>query len=326
MRRFWNVFKRLCAKYPAIFYFFYGRRSEVLPPAARNLLIDGTWFRLHQLKYFFRDRVWKRPYKVIDWRGEFGAEIKWAVPFAYWHHLNGTLKKTISSKDTKHFYYFSQDHTEIDRQRKYLTTPEVPNSEDHNFEYDFSKWERVPFREKYANQLGITFEKPLLIISNKYNTEWSKGPVNFLDLDALIQICRMVDPDYQICYNRPGSSLISEDNSSILDLDEKAPLKLQFPDLILAEDLYHQHKSRFHTFNHFQLALYANCKHFISVQGGNSVLCSYFGGTNIVYAKQGAELLFNECENFYGTLAGAKVVVSQEVPRLIELIQDNLLD
>ena len=63
---------------------------------------------------------------------------------------------------------------------------EVPNSEDHNFEYDFSKWERVPFREKYANQLGITFEKPLLIISNKYNTEWSKGPVNFLDLDALI--------------------------------------------------------------------------------------------------------------------------------------------
>ena len=220
MRRFWNVFKRLCAKYPAIFYFFYGRRSEALPPAARNLLIDGTWFRLHQLKYFFRDRVWKRPYKVIDWRGEFGAEIKWAVPFAYWHHLNGTLKKTISSKDTTHFYYFSQDHTEIDRQRKYLTTPEVPNSEDHNFEYDFSKWERVPFREKYANQLGITFEKPLLIISNKYNTEWSKEPVNFLDLDALIQICRMVGPDYQICYNRPGSSLISEDNSSILDLDE----------------------------------------------------------------------------------------------------------
>ena len=156
MRRFWNVFKRLCAKQPAIFYFFYGRRSEVLPPAARNLLIDGTRFRLHQLKYFFRDRVWKRPYKVIDWHGEFGAEIKWAVPFAYWHHLNGTLKKTISSKDTKHFYYFSQDHTEIDRQRKYLTTPEVPNSEDHNFEYDLSKWERVPFREKYADQLRHT--------------------------------------------------------------------------------------------------------------------------------------------------------------------------
>ena len=45
------------------------------------------------------------------------------------------------------------------------------------------------------------------------------------------------------------------------------------------------------SYNKLQLMLHANCEHFISVQGGNSYIASYFGGTNIIMHRQGMFIL-----------------------------------
>ena len=48
----------------------------------------------------------------ISFVGEFGYEMILSVPYAYYLHVNNMLGTTVSSKDTKCFYYFSKLHEE----------------------------------------------------------------------------------------------------------------------------------------------------------------------------------------------------------------------
>jgi hypothetical protein len=58
--------------------------------------------------------------------------------------------------------------------------------------------------------------------------------------------------------------------------------------VIVFQDLLKEHTSM--TFNELQFKLFANCDNFISVQGGNSHICSLFGKQNLNYIVQGKEL------------------------------------
>src|SRR5215213_4650455 len=78
----------------------------------RYFIRDNWYCKLRQVKFLLKDYVFKKEYKVINYEGEFDQELRYVIPFAYWHHLNGTLQKTISSKNTKEFYFFSKNHEE----------------------------------------------------------------------------------------------------------------------------------------------------------------------------------------------------------------------
>ncbi len=275
----------------------------------RYYLRDNYFSRLFQVKYLFRDYLGKKKYKVIEYYGEFQQELTFVLPFAYWHHLNGTLDKTISCKSTRELYFFSPDHEEKHEQRDWEYDAkkfEVPNMT-HSLTFSFSKWKRVPLKEKYSNDV-FRFAKPVLVIANKFNIEWNQAPLNFLSVPVLEKIIASLGNKYQIIYNRPLSSRIVSDNSDILDLDEYGWLREKHPEVILLEDLYLQHKSPANNFNHLQLMVYANCSHFISVHGGTAALASYFGGTNIVLSKSGVEHSFNEFSTIFPALSGARVL------------------
>ena len=141
-------------------------------------LVQGVFNRLWQYRFAVRDSL-PRPYKEVSCECEFGPELKHYLPYAYWHHLNGTLKKTISFAETRPFYFFSPDHEERAGTRRYILDPNVPNSEDHNFSYSYRRWAIVPLKETYRKGLSFGFDKPLVIISNKFNREWNGYPVNF---------------------------------------------------------------------------------------------------------------------------------------------------
>ncbi|MCH5599036.1 hypothetical protein [Niabella ginsengisoli] len=113
---------------------------------------------------FFSDYIKRKKYKIIDFTGEFGNEIQYAIPHAYWHYKNGTLKQTISFGDTKELYFFSEDHLELHTERKNegnynFELPRILYSQDYNME----KWLPVPFKEKYKNDI-YRYDKPILII------------------------------------------------------------------------------------------------------------------------------------------------------------------
>ncbi|MFN7728061.1 MAG: hypothetical protein ACK5P7_02780 [Bdellovibrio sp.] len=288
------------------------------------LLVQGKIFQVYQLKFFVQDYLIKKPYKIIDCQCEFGAELKWYVPFAYWHYKNGTLLKTISSSQTKSLYYFSPEHQEVPRLRRYCTSYEIPNSEDHNFKYDLSKWTPPSYRSRYAHKKMWQFSKPILIISNKYTTQWGGLPVNFIKIETTLQLIDLLRNQFTIVYSRPTSDLAPQDRESeTLDFNDKQAIKCAFADVLFSEDIYQSHQHEFRDYNEFQLALYSVCSNFISVQGGNSVLASYFGGKNLVYLAEGHEVRFGEYENFYHQLSGCSLTVVRSESELIE--KTNLL-
>ena len=69
------------------------------------------------------------------------------------------------------------------------------------------------------------------------------------------------------------------------------------------------------------MRLFANCERFISVLGGSSYLASHFGGTNIVYAREGWEVKCNAYANWFHLFSEARVFRAASPPQLHELVR-----
>jgi hypothetical protein len=278
-----------------------------------------------QFKYVFKDYLFKKKYKDISFNGEFAPELEFVLPFAYWHYKNGTLKSTRSAKYTKELYFFSPDHKEDFETRT--------NEGNYNFEvprilysqdYDMQKWLPVPLKEHYKNDIFV-YDKPILIIANRYNMEWDGPPISFYDIPALEFIISNLKESYTIIYNRPRPENITMDNSDIYDLNEFEWLEREHPEVILMENLYKENKNKVNNFNHLQLMVYANANHFISVHGGTAALASYFGGMNLIISKKGPEHHFNCFNTLFPKLSGAKIFHAKTDEDVRQYIQQHFI-
>jgi hypothetical protein len=298
-------------------------RYSNIDKSLRYFIRDTLYCDLIQGKYFFRDYVTKRRYKTIAFNGEFGPELQFVLPFAYWHYKNGTLKETQSCQGMKEFYFFSPDHKEIfdlrSNEGNYnFDVPRVLYS--HN--YNIKKWLPVPLKEIYRNDI-YQFPKPVLIVANRYNMEWNGPPISFLSIEMLEFIFNHLKEDYTIIYNRPGPKHITMDNSEIYELNEFEWIRANYPKVILMDDLYQQNKGNAKSFNHLQLMVYANAENFISTHGGTSVLASYFGGINIILSKHGPEHTFGCYNKLYPKLSGASILHAKTDEELKQMICEN---
>ena len=252
---------------------------------------------------------------------EFGYELIAVVPLAYWLHVNGELTSTVSVKDMAPFYYFSPCHKQVDKRRHWDNmemAKNIPNIKIHTPVLDTSQWLPPPYKEHYKND-EYKFSKPLLIVTNKYNIEWGARPVNFLDHNTLIWIFENYQDKYQIIYSRFLPDMGYDDTVDTMDLKEFTMILPEFPKVITIQELYNGG-----SWNELQLRLYANCDKFITVQGGQTVLASYFGGTNIIYARKGGELRSFSYQSWYNLFGGSDIHLSQSYPYLKVTIR-NLL-
>jgi hypothetical protein len=280
-----------------------------------NLPIELRYFyrhtyscRLNQIRYFFRDYLFKPKYKELSFQGEFAPELQFVLPFAYWHFKNGTLKTTSGPKFTKELYFFSPEHIEAfdirtEEGNKNFEMPRILYSQD----YDMKKWLPVPLKAHYQNNIYV-YDKPILIVANRYNMEWDGPPISFYSIELLTYIFDSLSDKYTIIYNRPRPQHITMDNSDIYDLDEYDWLEKTYPDVILMENLFKENKANANNFNHLQLIVYANASKFISIHGGTATLASYFGGTNLILSKKGPEHHFKCYEKLYPQFSGAKIL------------------
>lgn len=284
---------------------------------------DTYYCQLLQLKYVVRDYVIKKPYKEITFAGEFGAELQFALPFAYWHYKNGTLKQTKSSKWSKEFYFFSPKHEEAFeiRTNEGNYNYEIPRIL-YSHDYDIRKWLPVPLKEKYKNNL-FQFEKPTLIIANRYNSEWDGPPISFFSIEMLEFIINQLKHKYTLVYNRPRAKEITMDNSQVYDLNEYNWLKLKHPEVILMEDLYSKNLQSVNSFNHLQLMVYSNSERFLSIHGGTATFASYFEGTNLIYSRKGPEHHFMCYKRLYPKFSGAKILHARNEDDFRSLLLNN---
>jgi hypothetical protein len=283
-------------------------RYGKLPSEIKYYYRDTYYCQLVQLKYIFRDYIFKKKYKELSFNGEFAPELQFVLPFAYWHYKNGTLKNTFASKYTKELYFFSPDHEERFETRTNegnynYEMPRILYSQD----YDMSKWLPVPLKETYQNDVYV-YEKPILIIANRYNMEWDGPPVSFYSIEMLAYMLDHLKDKFTIIYNRPRPQNITMDNSDIYDMDEFEWLEKEYPEVILMEDLFIKNEGNARNFNHLQLMVYANATHFISIHGGTATLASYFGGINLILSKKGPEHHFKCFEKLYPKFSNATIL------------------
>ncbi|MEP0368881.1 MAG: hypothetical protein ABJN36_05195 [Cyclobacteriaceae bacterium] len=273
-----------------------------------------------------KDYVVKKPYKKISFHGEFQQELLHALPFAYWHFKNGTLKSTQSTGLTRELYFFSADHHESDESRDYQDNfnLEIPNSS-HDLKLDMAKWLPVPLKQQYQNGIYL-FNKPILIIANRFNTEWSQEPISYFDLEVLDTMMGLLKPQYQILYNRPPASEIVEDNSEVKELGDYLWIKENHPEVVQLTDLYRDKESMAKNYNHLQLLVYANCERFISIHGGTATLASNFGGQNIIYSRKGHEHYLKEFESVFPKLSGAQIYHVKDYQALLETIRKEYVN
>jgi len=314
-------FKKLLNK---ILSFYVLLKHGKIDVNVRYFYRDTYYCRLVQLQYFLKDYIFRKKYKTIVFGGEFAPELQFALPFAYWHYKNGTLKSTRASKYTSELYFFSPEHQEVFDKRipEKNYNYEIPRIL-YSHDYDMSKWEPVPLKAHYQNDI-YKFDKPIVIVANRYNMEWDGPPISFFEIPLLDAIFNKLKKDFTIIYNRPQGSNITEDNSQIYALNEYDWIRENHPDIITMEELFQKNEAKARNFNHLQLMVYANANRFISVHGGTATLASYFGGVNIILSKKGPEHHFNCYQNLYPKLSGATIYHAKTNEQVMKLVEDLL--
>jgi hypothetical protein len=260
---------------------------------------------------------------------EFGYELLSAVPYAYNLFLKGKLESTISAYDTSCLYFFSPNHTESNCQRswnnmKKLWNNNFPNIQIHRKDLDWNLFSPPPFKEHYKSS-AIKFEKETIVIFNRYNYEWGKPPINFLDLKTLEKLFDMLQDKYQIVYINIKGHKKYYDGVEPLDLKDDQ-LLLKYPKVIGINDLIKQYPDL--TYNEVQLRVFANCEKYISSNGGQLILSAYFGGENIIFSKKCRELdpEVNSFYRWYYRLGGGVFQHVNNYDDLVELVRQKWVD
>jgi len=280
---------------------------------------------------------------IVKANPEFGVELALVVPYAYHLHLQGKLDTVITSKGMKPFYYFCDDVREEFEQRTVDNSlaglDELPNNWIHGINpleepavLNYDEWTPPPYKEHYETIDNLPTEpRKIVFISNKYNLEHGQEPLGFFDIQCLYDMFTYITScGYNVIYKRAtnkesefavdenemnsihqGYHDITADVEGIGVISDRE-LPKYMENVTLFDDILYQFDNNY---NETQLKVMANCDHFISVCGGNSILSSYFGGTMISYVHKGKELrpnYFGE-NSYFRKLSNAKIVPVYDV-------------
>ena len=280
---------------------------------------------------------------IVKANPEFGVELALVVPYAYHLHTQGKLDGVITSKGMKPFYYFCDDVREEFEQRTVDNSlaglDELPNNWIHGINpleepavLNYDEWTPPPYKEHYETIDNLPTEpRKIVFISNKYNLEHGQEPLGFFDIQCLYDMFTYItscgyDVIYKRATNKESEFAVDENEMNSIhqgyhDItadvegigvisDRELPKYME--NVTLFDDLLYQFDNNY---NETQLKVMANCDHFISVCGGNSILSSYFGGTMISYVHKGKELrpnYFGE-NSYFRKLSNAKIVPVYDV-------------
>jgi len=262
---------------------------------------------------------------TIDNNPEFGIELVLTIPYAHWLHKNNQLEKVVTSKGMKPFYYFTDnveekyDYRTIDNSVSGLNS--LPNdwiygnvnnaklyseSWEHwkNF-YDIEKgcgilnykqWDMPNYNEYYKND-EIKFDKPVIVISNRYNFEHGHKPVGYFDIKCLSEMFYyLTESGYTVIYKRPRNNEFPLDQNEInsymnnfeltddvedLGVISDYDLTKYYDDVHLLDDVVDDYDE--YTYNEVQLKLFANTDGFIGMGGGSTLLLCLFQKPTLAY-------------------------------------------
>ena len=285
---------------------------------------------------------------IIDVRPEFGYEMACAMPYAFWLHNRGRLEKVITCKGMKPFYYFCDvveekyEHRSVNNSINGVQN--LPNQWIHhnadavfgrdygelspddqikaNGVLDYSQWEAPPIKEQFKDDM-FKFGDKTIIISNKISMDHGKEPHGYFDIKVLYDMFNyLAENKYTVIYKRPRMNEFTIDENEVKTvnnnytisaevdglgvIDDHALIK-HYDNIISIDEIVKNNSG--YTYNEIQLKTFANVDNFISIAGGNSIFCSYFGGKQVTYVTTSKELRhgYYDGDSYTKKLGGAKI-------------------
>lgn len=270
--------------------------------------------------------------KISSYNIEFGYELIGIIPTAYYHYLQGNLTETESGQGSSPLYYFSPKHIENKQQRSFYNTPDcvlnnqeikVTNVNIHRYFLDLKEFAIPPYKEVYSNK-KYKYNKPTVVICNRYNKEWGKDPINYFDLPLLDKLFKLLKNKYQIVYFGVDLPESIQDNAHSMKLGDYDFIKKNHKDVIIFQDICGKN------WNEPLLKVFANCEHYITMNGGYSILASYFGGKNIIYSKKGTtqtkEIDIGSFQRWYGEFGNSQIAYVDSYNNLIKKVKDLFIE
>lgn len=282
--------------------------------------LNDSQLRDHWLKTGYQQARLYHP-KQLKVVAEFGQELLCYTCYYYYLHKKGLLfdNQIHTYQGMRPYYWFLKPGQllEENRTRKFLPLAQRPllfNQDEHVRNFDYKRWYPPPLRQKYKQQLKLNNAKPLLIIHNKYNREWGGEPVNFIPVELLLQLVQRLSDKYQLVYLRPRTNergFSKDHNTAVTDFNdyEQLPLTVWTYDSLAA-------KFPQYTYNELKVRLYANCSHFIGVQGGGSHYSAFFGGKQLILHVRGQEARSGCYQGWYQKL-------STELPLTLKVVHSR---
>ena len=280
---------------------------------------------------------------TINVNPEFGYELVCAVPYANWLHQNGQLDKVITCKGMKPYYYFCDNVEELYSHRSLDNNTngihKLPNTWIHhnalaltgkdysqlssdeqikvNGCLDYTQWIPPDYKTTYYDS-SLKLPNKYIIISNRYNLEHGQFPVGYFDIECLYNmIISLNEQGYSVIYKRPKNTEFATDPNEITNNDIKADvdgmgiitdyeLIRNLEGAYLMDDVMKEIPG---TYNEVQLKLYSRSSGFISMGGGSSILCSYFGVPVVIYVNTSKDIRpgYFEGDSYYKKLSNAPI-------------------
>lgn len=269
-------------------------------------------------------------YIVYSGLPEFGYELISILPYCYYLYNKGLLSKTISGYDTKCLYFFSNNHIEINKKRSYdavkqLEKNRFPNISIHKNQLDWNKFLPPPFKSYYKNE-AIKFQKPTVVITNRYSEEWGGEPINFINEKCIKELITILYKKYQIVIIDP-----IDFPNNYEDHQRRISLKYDYNflhkhNVITLQDLKSKYSSL--TYNEILCRLFAGSERFITSNGGLGIFASFFSGENLIFSKRCRELDpdINSFYAWYYRLSGSICKVINTEEDLINIVKSKWID
>lgn len=280
---------------------------------------------------------------TIDVYPEFGYELVCSIPYANWLKQHGMLEKVITCTDMKPFYFFTDDVEERYSKRSVDNrtngVQNLPNTWIHhnaialtgkdyselteaeqyemNGCLDYSKWIAPDYKTKYFDA-SLELPDNFIVISNRYNLEHGVSPVGYFDIESLYNIITyLTEKGYSVVYKRPKNTEFATDPNELVNPNISANVEgvgiitdYQLIEMLdnayLFDDIV---KSIPGTYNESQLKIYSRASGFISMGGGSSILCSYFGMPVVIYVNTSGDIRpgYFEGDSYFKKLSNAPI-------------------
>ena len=265
---------------------------------------------------------------------EFGLELIAVLPALH----AKLVDRTVSLRGTSPFYHWSPAHSEVEGSRKFtmLVPPaEWPICSLHTCSRlppPSEVWNPPPMVTPARVARGRALwgahggQAMPVVVHNKICDEWGTGPIHRIPDEHLAALADTIaSSGRRMLYVRPtGAEPGFSRDENLIDpaatsdfrtVETHGGVTLQ---AIMAREGV--------DYNEAQVMLSCIAEDFVSVQGGASIVASYFGGTNFVYARKGVELArrLYEADSLIPALSGAKITTTDTAQQLPDLLHRHL--